>query len=174
MEKHYKEVMSCFDLLGIIKEKRMKRLAIGDLFEINTQRGKVYFQYVFEKKNIGSLIRILQGIYLKQPEDFNKIIEQKERFIINFPLKAAYKQEIVKRIGNYNIPNHFLVPKYMRSKRVDKDGNQISWEIVNYKTWNRETVYILTAGQKELSPWGIWNVTMLVEKINQGWTLEKW
>ena len=29
-------------------------------------------------------------------------------------------------------------------------------------------------GQKELSPWGIWNDTLLIERMMEGWTPEKW
>ncbi|WP_159462040.1 hypothetical protein [Salirhabdus sp. Marseille-P4669] len=48
------------------------------------------------------------------------------------------------------------------------------WHIVDYETWKRDKVEVLTHEQERLSPWGTWNDTKLKKKLVEGWTLEKW
>ena len=53
-------------------------------------------------------------------------------------------------------------------------GEFICWHIIDYETWKRERVEVLTHEQKQLSPWGAWNETKLIEKLVEGWTLDEW
>jgi len=152
----------------------MKKIQVGDVFEIITPKGKGYFQYVYNNKIIGQLIRILPGLFSEQPNDMLAIVKEKELYFVHFPLKEAYKQGIVKLVGNYNLPQNLKLPKQMRSKNVDKDGNFKSWHIIDYNTWQRLSVTELNEEQKKLSPWGTWNDTLLIEKLVSGWTLEEW
>lgn len=151
----------------------VKRIKVGDVFEINTPKGKAYLQYVYNNPDITELIRVLHGKYYEQPNDLSSIIEGNELYLVHFPLKVAYKRGIVKLIGRFNVPNEFQIPKNMRSLHVDVDGNRI-WYIVDYDTWRREPVKELSNEQIKLSPWGTWNDTLLIERISEGWTLDKW
>lgn len=152
----------------------MKKIEIGDLFEIDTPRGKGYFQYAYSDKLNGALIRVLPGLYVDQIQDIMSLVVTKESYFIYFPLKAAYKRGIVKMVGNYELPIDLKLPKQMRSKNVDKNGNLICWFIIDCDTWQRINVQKLTEEQKKLSPWGIWNDTLLIERMVEGWTPEKW
>jgi len=153
----------------------MSKIQIGDLFSIQTLKGLAYFQYVqSSKKTMGEIIRILHGLFVEQPNDFQKIINAKELFFVHFPLKFALKKGIVSFIGNFNLPNDLQIPKFMRDKNVDRNKNLIDWDIVNVDTWMIEKVKSLSEEQKQLSPWGIWNDTLLIERLREGWTLEKW
>ncbi|CAM5222323.1 hypothetical protein UACE39S_03406 [Ureibacillus acetophenoni] len=53
-------------------------------------------------------------------------------------------------------------------------GEFICWHIIDYETWKRERVEVLNHEQKQLSPWGTWNETKLIEKLVEGWTLDEW
>jgi hypothetical protein len=152
----------------------MAKLNVGDIFEIKTAKGKSFFQYVYSNTNVGELIRILPGLYQDNTPDLKEIVKSNELFYVHFPLKAAVKQKIVNFIGNYDIPKDFEIPKYMRSKKVDQKGNFICWQIINYETWVRESVIELSNDQKKLSPWGVWNDTLLAERLSEKWTPEKW
>jgi hypothetical protein len=147
---------------------------IGDVFEIPTRKGKGYFQYVFENKSVGQLIRVLPGLYPERPEDINGIVVLPERYFIHFPLNGALNRKIIISLGNFPLPCDFKLPIKFRSKFIDKDRNLISWHIVDYKTWKREKVMVLTEEQKQLSEWGIWNDTLLIENLEHGWTLANW
>jgi hypothetical protein len=151
----------------------MRRIQIGDVFELNTPKGKAYLQYVSQHKGMGELIRILPGLFESQPETMNSLVEKEEMFFIHFPLKAALKQSIVTFIDKYEVPNAVQIPTRFRDKHVVK-GNFICWHIVDYATWNRKSVDNLSTDEIHLSPWGIWNDTFLIERLVEGWTLEQW
>lgn len=152
----------------------MARLKVGDVFEIVTPKGKAYIQYVLNNETIGELIRVLPGVYDNQPHNLAEIVEKKEEYFVHFPVKAANKQKIIELVGTFGLPHEFDIPKQFRTLKKDRDGNVISWQIMDYDTWQRETVNELSEKQKKLSPWGTWNDTLLVERISQGWTLDKW
>jgi hypothetical protein len=150
---------------------KLVRLKIGDVFEIETSNGIAFFQYVHKNDDLGSLIRILPGLYKVYKKDLlNELVEQKELFLIHFPLGGALKQKIVTKIGNYPIPHNFVLPQKFRESFVKFS----CWHIIDYETWNREKVEKLTDEQKQLSPWGIWNDTLLKDRIAEGWTLDNW
>ena len=152
----------------------MARLKIGDIFEIITPKGKAYIQYVFNDETIGALIRVLPGVYDKQPHNLVELVNKKEMYFVHFPVKAANKLKIIEFIGNFELPNDLVIPKNFRTLEKDRKGNIIRWQIVDYDTWQRETVNELSEEQKKLSPWGTWNDTLLIERISQGWTLDNW
>ena len=149
----------------------MVRIKIGDVFEIETSNGIAFIQYVYKNDDLGPLIRILPGLYKDYKKDLiNELVEQKELFLVHFPLGDALKQKIVTKIGNYPIPKSFVLPQKFRVSFVEFS----CWHIIDYETWNREKVEKLTDEQKQLSPWGIWNDTLLKDRIAEGWTLDNW
>jgi hypothetical protein len=62
----------------------------------------------------------------------------------------------------------------MRTDFSDSTGKLISWHIIDYNTWNRKSVIKLNEIQIRLSPFEIWNDTLLVERLEDDWDLEKW
>jgi hypothetical protein len=152
----------------------MKRIAIGDVFSINTPKGNAYFQYACKDKNNIEMLRIFPGLFEDIPSDLGELVRKKELFLISFPLAAAYRRELVELVGSYPIPEGFQKPKYMRTDNIDRNGVLVNWYIVDTETLKREKVLELTEEQKKLSPFEIWNDTLLIEKLTEGWTLDKW
>lgn len=152
----------------------MVRLKVGDVFEIVTPKGKAYIQYVFNNERIGELIRVLPGVYSKQPFNLIELVNNKEEYFVHFPVKAAKRKKIIELIGNFELPLELEIPTHFRTITKDSDRNSSGWQILDYETWIRETVNTLSEQQKKLSPWGIWNDTLLIERITQGWNLDKW
>jgi hypothetical protein len=150
----------------------MARIKIGDIFEINTPRGKAYLHYIYKDPVIGELIRVLQGLYSERPSNFDELAGSKERYIISFPLTSATKQKIVEPVGFYSASS-FSKPKLMRTE-YNVRGEFLGWHIVDTDTWQRLLVKTLTSEHKQLSPWGIWNDTLLIDKLIKDWNLEKW
>lgn len=150
----------------------MARIKVGNIFEINTPKGKAYLHYIHKDPVTGELIRVLQGLYSERPANFNELVGLKERYIISFPLTAATKQKIVESVGFF-LASDFSKPKLMRTEHNVR-GEFLGWHIVNTDTWQRQLVETLTPEQKKLSPWGIWNDTLLIENLVNDWSLEKW
>ncbi|MCB0278327.1 MAG: hypothetical protein KDD94_02415 [Calditrichaeota bacterium] len=150
----------------------MARIKIGDFFEIETPKGKAYMQYVHKDDSMGFLVKILDGFYQEIPKNLGKLVTSNERFLIYFPLSAAYNRKIVKLVGHMELGD-FVQPKYMRSMCfIDKDSH--GWEIVDTQTSKRRFIEKLTKAEKELSPYAIWNDTLLIDRLASGWSLDDW
>lgn len=150
----------------------MGRIKVGDIFEINTPKGKAYLHYIYKDKETGDLIRVLTGLYSERPASFDKLAGSKENYMVFFPLSAAAKQKIVEQVGHYPADN-FAKPRYMRTEHIVR-GEFLGWHIIDTETWERQLIKTLTPEQKKLSPWGIWNDTLLIENLVDDWSLEKW
>jgi hypothetical protein len=148
------------------------KINIGDLFEIETSKGFAYFQYCYKSENLGELIRILPETFTHRPDSFDKIVAEKESFMVFFPVLMAYRKKIIHLVANVALLN-FEKPKFMREECLLKDEPEC-WYIVDTSTWKRTKVKELTPEQQSLSPWGIWNDTLLIERIEEGWSLDKW
>ncbi len=153
----------------------MKRAQVGDVFGIETPKGIGYFQYVYlNPKDDIELIRVLPGLYAEEPQNIEGLVSQKEVYFVQFPVRAAYRRKIIRLIGHYEIPSGIEVPpKQMRTTHFIR-GEFICWHIVDFETAQRVSVKELSDEQKILSPWGIWNDTLLIEKLVEGWIPEKW
>ena len=150
----------------------MARITIGDIFEIKTSKGRAYLHYVFKDETNGDLVRVLSGLHSNRPENVEQLASTDECFFVFFPLSAANKRKIVEKIGHYE-GVIYKKPEYMRIEHSVK-GEFLGWHIVNTDTWHRELVKVLDDSQKKLSPWGIWNDTLLIERLEEGWTLDNW
>jgi hypothetical protein len=125
---------------------------IGDVFSIDTSKGKAILQFCHINKEIEELIRLIPGLYKFLPA-IEQIILKEELFLVCYPLKTAYNKGLITFLGNYNLPKGFKIPKYFRTPVTDDNGNILGWHIVNYKTWKRKKVKKLSKDQKKLSPW---------------------
>lgn len=150
----------------------MAKIKIGDIFSINTPKGKAYLHYVYVDNDGIELIRVLPGLYLNDVQDITLLSQQKELFMLFFPLRIAFHRKIVKLEGHTDIGS-FKKPQYMREDDYIR-GNFSSWYIVNIDTCKRKYVKKLSPKQNALSPWGVWNDTLLIERLVEGWTLDKW
>ncbi len=150
----------------------MAKIKIGDIFEIVTPIGKAYLHYIFKDESIGDLIRVLPGIYAERPASFEQLAASKERYMIFFPVSVANKRKIIELVGNYPTTG-FTKPAFMRTEHIVK-GDFLGWFIINTKTWQRELKKELSSEQKELSPWGVWNDTLLIERLGNNWSLQSW
>ncbi len=149
----------------------MLRIKVGDVFEFKTNKGFVYLHYLLKDKEIGDLIGIIEGYFDKTPKKFTEIVGNKS-FYVFFPLSFANNKNIVTKVGH--IPDsNFIKPEFMRTEQNEGD-KLIGWDIVNTNTWTREFRAKLNSWEKELSPWGIWNDTLLRERLEDNWSLQNW
>jgi hypothetical protein len=151
----------------------MSKIELGDVFEINTNKGKAYLQCVKIDKLRGDLINVFNKLYNESPSSIDEVINVKDHYFIGFPLSVAYRRKLVKKIGNVPLPDDFELPKYMRDKHVVRK-EVLGWHIVDVNTLKRQFVEKLSPEQKQLSPIGIYNDTLLKEMLECGWNLENW
>lgn len=110
----------------------MSKINIGDIFEIITPKGKAYLHYVLKDDVTGEFVRVLQGLFSERPANFHLLAAAEERYVISFPIAAAFEQKIVERVGDYPSSN-FSKPRLMRTEHVVK-GEFLGWHLVDTET----------------------------------------
>ncbi|HHC80787.1 MAG TPA: hypothetical protein ENK46_12950 [Flavobacteriia bacterium] len=160
-----------FKILKAIGYKKiMAKLNLGDIFEIDTKKGKGYFKLVGFDKHHGELIKVYYRLYQDVPP-LNEL--ENGSYYIYFPLKYALRQKLVKHVGNIVVSSQFIKPQYCREKHII--GREfLGWFIVDMRTMKMKLVKELNKEQKKLSPCGIINDTLLKKRLEQGWRLENW
>lgn len=150
---------------------QMKKPVVGDMFAIETGRGRAYLHFVYRDDEIGEMIRVLPGLYTLEPS-LVQLVSSEERYVVFFPISAALKQKLVDFVGHYPADD-FRIPRHMRTEHNVR-GEFVCWHIVDTETWNRQQADTLNDDQKKLSPWGTWSYSVLIENLNSDWSLEKW
>ena len=150
----------------------MKKIELGDIFEISTPKGKVYLHYIYNRQTTGELVRVLPNFYLKTPKNFVDIASVKEKYMIFFPLLAAYNKKIVDKVGFMSSEN-YTMPEFMRSEHSIR-GEKLGWHLVNTETLQRTLVKTLNLEQINYSEWAVWNDTLLIKKLTEDWSLDDW
>jgi len=150
----------------------MAKLKIGDIVEINTKFGFAYVQYTHNHKKYGSLLRVLKGFFESRPSDLISLAAQVTQFVTFLPLAAATKRGIFSIIGNAPIPEFARQFPVFRCGVSAPGTNKISiwWLWDGEKEWK---VGELVPEQLMLPIRGVWNDTLLIERIEEGWLPEK-
>lgn len=143
-----------------------KKIQLGDVFQLNTNKGRVMLQYVY----FGSVefIKVYRTFYFDLPNELETFMKESEYFILQFPIKAAHKMKIIEKVGNAKFK--FMLPEFMKHRSFNKDGIK-GWTIVNTKTYRLRFTEFLTEEEKYLSPFGVWNDTLLISRLENDWQL---
>lgn len=148
------------------------KLNKGDTFKIRTKIGFGFIQYVETDEEGIEFVRILEPIKengeISQPE-----VDQLERWSIGFPLIKATRKKITERVGSFDIPGSYVKSQYARTVHTVR-GEFLGWHIVNKSTLKRELKKTLNEDDIKLSPYGIMNDTLIIERLEENWRLENW
>lgn len=153
----------------------LPRIENGDVFKIKLTTGYGLIQCV--KKSTSTeceIIRVLRGVH----QDINDrlvsaVIGSLELFFALIPLKYALKSKMILYVTNHPIPVVSEAPKYFRDKHIIR-SDFLGWDIVDSETLQRKLVQDLTKEEQELSPWGIFSIPDLVERIEESWVPANW
>ena len=148
------------------------RLKPGDTFRIKTRIGFGFLQYVETDIDGIEFVRVLKPISVKGQIDQSGT-NQCERWNIGFPIKAAVRKKIIDFIGNFDIPETFSVSKYARDQHNVR-GKIIGWHIINKSTSKMILKKELDDDDLKLSPYGIMDDSLIIERIESNWKLEDW
>ncbi len=150
----------------------------GDIFEIKTNKGLAYIQYVNEYTDppyYGSLIRILDGIFSERPTSFADLVSKSELFYCFAPLMYKNQQKYFKKIGNEPVPKKFKTFPPFRMAGLNRD-----WDtgIVNDDWWIWENGVETKVGPindriKKIENLGATNLKAVKNAIERGYLPEK-
>jgi hypothetical protein len=150
----------------------MARIKVGDVVEIPTPKGLAYAQYINKHQKYGALIRVFSSLYDHRPDNVAaEALNRAVQFICFFPLQAAVSQGIATVVGNVQVPKDASDFPTFRAGVIDPATGKVRvWWLWNgEKEWR---VGALTPEQRSLPIRGVWNDTILVERITSGWRPE--
>ena len=142
----------------------MKKIKIGDLFEIQTTKGLVYGQYTHRNDKYGALIRIFSGFYQTRPIDLKEITLQPLQFTVFFPIQSAVNAGLIVYCGHSEVtPENAIFPIF-RSANFSKEAKRglddwWIWDGVISKRLGR----VLTEEEKKYPVKGIVSHPLLIE-----------
>jgi hypothetical protein len=149
----------------------MTKLNIGDVIEIRTTKGFAYAQYTHKHKLFGALIRVYGRIHKEKLADVRELSKERSAFSCFFPLGAAVNRRIVSIVANAMVPDELQSFPVFRAGMVNPKTRRVDvwWLWDGDNEWK---VGDLNAEQRKLSIRGIWNDTLLMERIESGWRPE--
>jgi len=147
------------------------RIKIGDVVEIITSRGLAYTQYTHSHPDYLSLMRVFATFYSTRPENFAEVVKQPLAFNCFLPLSVCVHRKIFAVVANVPISAELRDFPLFRTGFPDS----VTRKIHNWTIWDGQSstrVGALTADQRKLSLRGIWNDTLLIERLESGWRPE--
>jgi len=149
----------------------MAKLKIGDVVEIKTAKGLAYAQYAHKHKQYGALLRLFGDFYDVRPNSFTELVNHKPTFMCFFPLNTAVSRGIVSIVDNAALAADAQIFPVFRAGVTDPSTRKVGvWWLWNgEKEWR---VGDLNAEQRKFPIRGVWNDTLLIERIESGWTPE--
>jgi len=107
-------------------------MKLGDVVEISVGDERfAYAQYINHHRTpprYGALIRVLPGVFHRQPDDLAMLVDQTERFCAFFPLAAACSQGFVRVVGNHPVPVRLRKwPLFKAYNENVETGNRTWW-----------------------------------------------
>jgi hypothetical protein len=117
----------------------------------------------------GALIRVFEGVYPARPKDLDALARTDERFVTFFPLRAAVSKGIVKIVGRTPVPpSAQAFPLFRAAGAIDRSGRVLNWILWDgSKEWKVDHLSDL---ERSFPIRAVWNDTLLVERIEEGWT----
>lgn len=152
----------------------VKKVKIGDVFEIQTKKGLAYAQYTHfhsQPPRYGYLIRVLPGFFDQRPKEFSEIVKSPSKIVKFFPLQAAVNKGIVIIVANEQIPIHAQKFPIFRTGIIEPKTKKVRdwWFWDGNKEWK---IGKITRDQKKMPIRGLVNDTKLIELIESGWAPE--
>lgn len=145
------------------------RISVGDIVALPTSKGVAYALYTHKHLQFGALLRVFDELFDEPLVDFTELSSVDIAITTFFPLQAAVKKGIIEIVGKMKIPrklSEFPVFRVEGLPGYSYDKNTPWW------LWDGENEWCvgeLTAEIRQLPIRGIWNDTMLIERIESGW-----
>ncbi len=112
-----------------------KRPIFGDVFELKTEIGLAYIQYVnryTDPPGYGDLVRVLDGVFDTRPKDFTELVRKKEiyyEYVVSvlYPLNKKW----IERVGWAEVPEKFkTIPEFRMIGLPDNKTQKVNfWRI---------------------------------------------
>jgi hypothetical protein len=149
----------------------MAKPKVGDVVEVKTRRGLAYAQFTHKHPRYGALLRVFGTFHRSRPDDLRALVSESPSFHCFFPLGAAVARGIVAIAGSVDIPAQAKSFPCFRAGVVDPATGRVAqwWLWDGDREWKAGA---LSEDQRRLPIRGVWNDTLLIERLEAGWTPE--
>jgi hypothetical protein len=120
------------------------RLRPGDVIEIPTTIGFAYALYTHKNALMGTLLRVLPGVYEERPQEFDSLITAPDRFLVFYPLVRGIK------LGLVSVATHADVPPQKKSFPVFRTGVPVDGQIEDWWLWDGDDDLYVGAWRDDL------------------------
>ena len=143
-----------------------KRNVIGMIFQLETSKGIAYGICTHEHVKYGTLVYLYPiGTQLSELKNATT------QFCCFFPLSVALKRKVVEKVGKIEIPSSLKSFPVFRSGFPD----QVTRRVKDWWFWDGEKEWMvgkINDSQRKMPIRGIINFTMLIERLEDGYTAE--
>lgn len=115
------------------------------------------------------MIRVFDALFENRPPGFSELVNGPVRFSTFFPVAAAIKRAVFKVVGHENIAANNQSFPIFRNGIADAKTNKVAvwWFWDGEREWKVGTI---SQAQRKMPIVGVWNDTLLIERIEAGWT----
>ena len=149
----------------------MARARVGDVIEIETPNGIGYGMFTHRHSRYGLLLRVFDLLVEKRVESLGEILGTKIRFNCFYPGSPALRQKLVSVVFHCDVPDDLSEFPLFRTGFASPRSKKIeSWQL-----WDGENLWPIGVPSEEeakISPRGIWNHALLVDRISSRWSPE--
>ncbi len=148
------------------------KLEKGQVYSIKIANGYGFIQYIETGSSGVEYVRILDPIRTAEEITQNEINER-QRWCCGFPLKAAHNRKLINYVGLFQLPPKYKIEYWTRSPHNIR-GEHLGWHTVHRDTLERKFKKSLRRRYLKLSPHGIFNDTLIRERLDSNWKLSDW
>jgi len=160
---------------------RSPKARIGDICEIRTPAGFAYIQYSHPGINMGSLVRVLPGLFKERPTNFAELAKERELYFVFYTLRYALRDKDAEVVSHQPVPEWAQPYPLMRWPGAsDPSGKVVAWKIIKASDpltlgshQRTPVIRTLTREQEKLSIHHLWPHPVLVKELARGWTPER-
>lgn len=148
----------------------MVKLTIGDIVQIPTARGFAYAQFTHQHPMYGAVLRVFKGVHRDGAPPSTRWTENDVQFTCLFPLRSAISKGRLSIFARATVPQALKEFPTFRSGTPHRDTGKVAdWWLWDGKTETR--VGQLSQSQFSMPIRGVWNDTLLVNRIENEWSL---
>lgn len=150
---------------------KVMKPCVGSIIQFTTKRGFAYGQVSHEHEEFANLVRVFDGFFESPPATFTSIILLPVRFSAFTHLKSAVRQGLVSIVDIQPVPERLMPFPLFRSGSYDSKTQTCgAWWLWDGKSeWKVGT---LTAEEWKYPNLGVWNIALIVERLESGWIQE--
>lgn len=145
-----------------------RRATIGDIYEFETPCGLAYLQYALEHDRMGSLVRVLEGLFPERPAD-PAALAATHRFFVFVPIGPAVRDGDMTLVGNADVPAAY---ERMPIFRHEMGGDPSKYGYVLSDGGGKTIAKRKTLSEAEqlIPGFELWDFSLLAEQVGSAWS----